>query len=234
MKQPERMNAIMHNLSENHNASTHYLRNWLGVSQATVRRDIDVLASLKKDVRKVHGGVVLDSPSNPLEHMFEFKLNVNVELKRRVARAAVSRLEDNDSVIIESGRSRLHTATELHRRKDLRVATVDLQVAIELAKHDHTEALIVGGLIRPGYCSVGDTPAIETLDRFSADRAAMSVDAIDLEPGVTNFSIFQVRVKRKLLEIAGECILAASRRLSPIVNLTPRMRRLFVTWALNW
>jgi len=179
------------------------------VSESTVRRDIEFLSSLKKDVHKVHGGVILKSNDKEHEYMFELKLNVNVELKRRVARAVVALLGNNDSVVLDSGTTCLLTATELHRRQDLRIATVDLQVAMELAKHDHIESIIIGGLIRPGYYSVGDALAMEMLDRFSIDKAVIGADAVDLEAGVTNYSIFEVGVKQKLLETASHCILAA-------------------------
>lgn len=209
MKQSERMNTMMRILAEKHNASTQYLSKVLDVSESTVRRDIEFLASLQKDVHKVHGGVILKSADKEHEYMFELKLNVNVEFKRRVARAVVARLGDNDSVVLDSGTTCLLTATELHRRQDLRIATVDLQVAMELAKHDHIESLIIGGLIRPGYYSVGDALAMEMLDRFSIDKAVIGADAVDLEAGVTNYSIFEVGVKQKLIETASHCILAA-------------------------
>ncbi len=209
MKQSERMNTMMRILSEKHNASTQYLSKVLDVSESTVRRDIEFLSSLKKDVHKVHGGVILKSNDKEHEYMFELKLNVNVELKRRVARAVVALLGNNDSVVLDSGTTCLLTATELHRRQDLRIATVDLQVAMELAKHDHIESIIIGGLIRPGYYSVGDALAMEMLDRFSIDKAVIGADAVDLEAGVTNYSIFEVGVKQKLLETASHCILAA-------------------------
>ena len=209
MKQSERMNTMMRILSEKHNASTQYLSKVLDVSESTVRRDIEFLSSLKKDVHKVHGGVILKSNDKEHEYMFELKLNVNVELKRRVARAVVALLGNNDSVVLDSGTTCLLTATELHRRQDLRIATVDLQVAMELAKHDHIESIIIGGLIRPGYYSVGDALAMEMLDRFSIDKAVIGADAVDLEAGVTNYSIFEVGVKQKLLETAQHCILAA-------------------------
>lgn len=209
MKQSERLSQLMHILSERHNASTKYLAKALDVSESTVRRDIEFLASMKEEVRKVHGGVVLDGAKSGLEYMFELKLGLNVELKRRIARAAVGLLEDNDSVLLDSGTTCLYTAMELHGRKDLRMATADLQVAIELAKHDNIESLIIGGLIRPGYYTIGDTHATEMLEKFSIDKAIMGADAVDLGDGITNFSIFEVGVKRKILETARTRILVA-------------------------
>lgn len=209
MKQAGRISRMMQILSERHNASTKYLARVLDVSESTIRRDIEFLASVKDEVRKVHGGVVLEGPTSKLEYMFELKLGVNIELKRRIARAVVSLLEDNDSVLLDSGTTCLRTATELHRRKDLRIATVDLQVAMELAKHDHIESLIIGGLIRPGYYTVGDSLATDMLDMFSIDKAILSADAVDIATGITNFSIFEVGVKRKIIDTARQSILVA-------------------------
>jgi len=208
MRQAERINQILEILAEKQNASTKYLSKVLDASESTVRRDIDFLSSIRNEVRKVHGGVVLDGAKKDLEYMFELKLNVNVELKRRIARAVVGLLEDNDSILLDSGTTCLYIATELHRRQDLRIATADLQVATELAKHDHIESLIIGGHIRPGYYTVGDAFAVEMLDHFSIDKAVMGADAVTIDSGVTNFSMFEVGVKRKILEIANTRILA--------------------------
>lgn len=197
-------------LTTKDNASTTYLCKVLNVSESTVRRDIEFLASLRKEVRKVHGGVVLEGANqHDHEYMFELKQNVNVVEKRRIARAAVDLLEDGDNVLLDSGTTCLQIASELHARKHLRIATVDLQIATELARHDHIESLIVGGLIRPGYYTIGESLALDMLEHFSINKAIVAADAVDMNVGVTNFSMFEVGVKRKILQLAEVRILVA-------------------------
>jgi DeoR/GlpR family transcriptional regulator of sugar metabolism len=213
MKQRERLNLIMQILDEKQNASTKYLCKALGISESTVRRDIEFLASIREEVEKVHGGVVLSGAGNGAarnpEYMFDLKLNLNNELKKRIAKAVVGLLEDNDSILLDSGTTCLQIATELHRKRKLRIACVDLPIAMELAKHDHIESIIIGGLIRPGYYTIGDSLAIEMLQHFSIEKLVMSADAIDFQIGITNFSVFEVGVKRQILKSTRTAILAA-------------------------
>jgi DeoR/GlpR family transcriptional regulator of sugar metabolism len=60
----------------------------------------------------------------------------------------------------------------------------------------------VGGIVRPGYYTVGGIRALENLESFSASKVFMSVDAIDIEHGITNASEFEVGVKQKLIQMA--------------------------------
>ena len=207
MKQGERIGQILRILSEKHNASTKYLSTVLDASESTVRRDIEFLTSVRDEVRKVHGGVVMEGDRGDSEYMFELKANVNVELKKRIARKVVDMLDDNDSVLLDSGTTCLQIASHIHQKQTLRIATTDLQVAAELAKHEHIESIVIGGHIRPGYYTIGDAFAVEMLDHFSIDKAVVGADAVTIDSGVTNLAMFEVGVKRKILEIAKSKIL---------------------------
>ena len=209
VKHAERITQLHDLLKHKGNASTKYLSKVLDVSESTIRRDIDFLASMHKEVGRVHGGAVLRNAADDIEYMFELKQSLNTELKRRIATGLVDELQDRDRLLLDSGTTCLHAAMQLHRRNQLRVVTTDVKVADELAKYENIESIIVGGLIRPGYYTIGETLALEMLDHFSIDRTIMSADAIDLEKGVSNFSIFEVGVKKKIIDMAGECILIA-------------------------
>jgi len=193
-------------LEERGNASTVFLAKALGLSESSVRRDINRMASLPQypDVRRVHGGVLLDRDAAGLEYMFELKLELNRGLKQRVAAEAARLIEDGDSIVIDSGTTCLYLARRLADRKGLRIVTTDLKVAEELGKHGGIESNIIGGLIRPGYYTVGGIVALENLERFSAEKVFLSVDAIDLEHGITNASEFEVGIKQRLLRMARQ------------------------------
>jgi DeoR/GlpR family transcriptional regulator of sugar metabolism len=209
VKKVERLNRIVKILDAEQSASTAYLCKVLDVSASTVRRDIDFLASLKKNVQKIHGGIAAENDGFDHEYMFELKLNRNAGLKQRIAHAALALLEDNDSIVLDSGTTCLQIASGLHGRKHLRIATVDLQIATELARHENIEALLIGGLIRPGYYTVGEAPALEMLSKFCINKAFVSADAVNAEHGVTNFSMFEVGVKRAIIENSRTSILVA-------------------------
>jgi len=203
MKRLDRITRIMELLEEQGNASSVYLSKVLDISESSVRRDINYMVTLPKykDVKRFHGGVVLDRGMVGLEYMFELKLDLNRGLKQAVARKASNLIGDGDSIIIDSGTTCLYLAQYLHDRKKLRVVTTDIKVAEELGKHGDIESNIIGGIIRPGYYTVGGIVALDNLGRFSAEKVFMSVDAIGVEHGITNASEFEVGIKQRLIQM---------------------------------
>ena len=164
---------------------------------------------MNQNLKRVHGGVVLVDTRDDLEYMFELKFARNVELKKRLAVAAAELVQNGDSLIIDSGSTCLYAAMELHNKTDLRVVTLDVKIAEELAKYDNIESIIIGGVIRPGYYTVGESIAESMLDQFAVDKAILSADAVDIAQGITNYSVFEVGVKKRMIEKASEVILIA-------------------------
>ncbi len=213
MKRLERIARIMELLEEQGNASTVYLSKALDISESSVRRDINCMVTLPKysDVSRVHGGVVLDRGMVGLEYMFELKLDLNRGFKQAVAREASKLIHDGESIIIDSGTTCLYLAQYLHERKGLRVVTTDVKIAEELGKYGDIESNIIGGIIRPGYYTVGGIVALDNLNRFSADKVFMSVDAIDTDHGITNASEFEVGIKQRLIQMGKHVYILADR-----------------------
>lgn len=209
VKHSERINHIYAILKQKGNASTSFLSKTFDVSESTIRRDVDFLASMRDEVERVHGGAVLRNARKDSEFMFELKQDLQTDLKQRIASALLEEIDDGDRLLLDSGTTCLYAAMQLHHHQDLRVVTTDLKVADELAKHENIESVIIGGLIRPGYYTIGEALALEMLDHFSIEKTIMSADAIDIERGVSNFSTFEVAIKKKIIDMADQSILIA-------------------------
>jgi DeoR/GlpR family transcriptional regulator of sugar metabolism len=202
LKRLNRLAAIMDLLEEMGNASTVFLANNFQVSESSIRRDIDYMVTLEryKDVKRVHGGVVLDRNIAGLEYMFELKLERNRGLKLAVAREARKFINDGDTIIIDSGTTCLYLAQYLYDTKRLHIVTTDIKIAEELGRHGNIESNIIGGTVRAGYYTVGGSIAIDDLKRYAVNTVFMSVDAVDIEYGITNSSAFEVGVKQYLIQ----------------------------------
>ena len=211
MKRLDRIVRIMELLEGKGNASTAYLSKSLGISESSVRRDINHMVTLPKypDVKRVHGGVVLERSLEGLEYMFELKLDRNRRFKQSVAAEAGKLIHDGDSIIIDSGTTCLYLAQLLHERNNLKVVTTDVKIAEELGKNGNIESNIIGGVVRPGYYTLGGIVALENLDRFIGGVVFMSVDAIDSEYGITNASEFEVGVKQRLIRMGKQVYVLA-------------------------
>ncbi len=199
MKRLERVRHIAAIVEERGSATTEYLAASLGISESSVRRDVAYLEALPqyRTIRRVHGGLVAAVQQEELR--FESKLSVNRTLKTAIAAAAAATIADGDNIILDSGTTCFYLAGMLGSRRDLHVVTTDLKVGEQLGRYEAIESNIVGGMIRPGYFTIGGSVAIDTLDRFTAERIFMSVDAVDIDHGITNASEFEVGIKRILL-----------------------------------
>ena len=115
---------------------------------------------------------------------------------------------DGDCFFLDSGSTCLELAKCL---ADARVKVIcnDIKIANELGCFPHVESYIIGGLIRPGYFSVGESLALEMINAFSVERAFISCDALSLETGITNATMFEVGVKTRIIQRSREVILMA-------------------------
>lgn len=190
-------------MEENGNISTLFLAKTFGVSKSSIRRDISYITSLNryKSIKRVHGGIILDMVKQEHEYMFDLKLSVNEQLKNAITERAIEFVNDGESIIIDSGTTCLHFAQKINRKKNIKAIVLDIKIGEELGKYGDIEASIIGGVIRPGYFTVGGINALENLDQFIAQKVFMSVDAIDIGYGITNTSEFEVGVKKKIIEL---------------------------------
>jgi DeoR/GlpR family transcriptional regulator of sugar metabolism len=205
MKRVERIKKIMQVIEEEGNASTVFLAKSFNVSESSIRRDINFMVATGKygHLKRVYGGVLVeDNASDGHEYMFELKLALHHDLKTAIAKEASRFIENGDHIIIDSGTTCLCLAENIQTKEGLCVMTLDVKIAEELGKHSNIESNIIGGIVRPGFYTVGGIRALENLESFSASKVFMSVDAIDIEHGITNASEFEVGVKRKLIQMA--------------------------------
>ncbi len=180
------------------------------ISEVTARRYMNEIASMESlPVRRVRGGLVLETGKGSIEFMFDTKLSLNEDAKKRIAKKALEFIEDGDSIILDSGTTAFQLAKLLKGKKGLKVITVDVKIAEELGKNPDIETYIVGGLVRPGYFSIGGEMALEFLERFKVEKAFLTADAVHPDEGITNSSMFEAHVKKLIVSSGKKVILIA-------------------------
>lgn len=178
----------------------------LGVSRATVRRDLSELASDGR-LRRVHGGAVavtgrLDEPH------FDVKAMASAAQKTRIAARAVELLTPDDTVYLDSGSTVLAAARLLHGWDRLTVVTNSLPVANELLGRG-PRLILVGGELRERSQAMVGPLTRRLLDDLHVDRALMGTFAFSLEDGMTTTDPGEGYTKELVLGRAREVILLA-------------------------
>ena len=178
---PEREQAILDELEQGPHPIGD-LSVLLRVSEATVRRD---LLSLEKKgrIRRVHGGAVRVAPP-PDEPVFEEKESIRSSEKEKIARRALSEIEDGDTVFLDGGSTALSLARLLPARKNLTVVTNSLMAASELSS-GHNSLIVVGGRFRPLSRTLVGALTAKTLECLHFDKAFVGTMGFTADAGIS-------------------------------------------------
>jgi DeoR family fructose operon transcriptional repressor len=129
----------------------------LGISPATVRRDLQELES-RGQLQRVHGGAV-SVESRLEEPQFDDKAALAAREKNRIAEQAASLIKAGDTVYLDGGSTVLELARLLANRTDITVVTNSLRAAAELSGRGPRLILLGGELRRLSQTVVGPLTA---------------------------------------------------------------------------
>jgi DeoR/GlpR family transcriptional regulator of sugar metabolism len=152
----------------------------LGVSEATVRRDLDALQR-SGVVQRTHGGAV---PTALHELPYPTRGALQVLEKKAIARAAASLVTPGDTVFVGGGSTTLRLA-ELLVDIDITVVTNSLPVATELSHGRAVQVVVIGGTLRSPEMSMIGPRAVDAIRAYRAGIAFLGVPALDSRDGFT-------------------------------------------------
>jgi DeoR/GlpR family transcriptional regulator of sugar metabolism len=174
-----------------------------GVSEMTVRRDLEALARDGK-LERVHGGAVNVESERPFSEIAVERL----EAKDRIGRAAAALVEDGQTVMLDIGTTTLQVARHL-RGRSLTVITTNLAAYEELLPEPEIELVLPGGVVRRNYRSLVGMFAEDTLHRLRADIAFLGTSGIDADLGVWDTTMVEVPIKRAMIAASQRTVLLA-------------------------
>jgi len=139
-----RHTKILDVLSKRSKAEVTALAELMGVSQVTIRKDLDILED-RGLVRREHGYASLNTVDDIGKRMA-----FNYAIKRRIARAAAESVEEGETVMIESGSCCALLAEELAKmKKDVTIITNSVFIANFIRHAARTRIILLGGYYQP-------------------------------------------------------------------------------------
>jgi len=203
---PERLERIRGILKDRRVIRVDELSTELGVSTATVRRDLTELDRVGH-VRKVHGGAV-GLEGRLEEPLFDDKASIAAREKQAIAKRAVDTIQPNDSVFLDGGSTVLALAHLLVNHSALTVVTNSLRVAGALSGTGPRVLLVGGDLRRLSQTFVG--PLTEPLiERLHFDKAFMGTMGLSFQDGMTTTDPAEAFTKKLVMKHAEHVFLLA-------------------------
>lgn len=207
MFQSERQEKILHYINEKRRVHNAELCEEFKTSVVTIRNDLNELAKQKLLVKTFGGAIALEERLN-MEIPNQTKYKKNIEAKRKIAKIAVSLIEENDVIILDSGSTTLEIARNFGN-KSATVITNDLQIGLILAAHRNVKVYMTGGGITyPVFTLMGEQ-AIKFIEQIQVNKVFLGVDAIDFENCVTNRTLEEVSVKQAMMKASKKVIACA-------------------------
>lgn len=203
----QRQSVIMDRMQGGEETSIPALSEQLGVSEMTIRRDLDKLAGSGR-VRRTHGGAV---PAERMAFEFDFvaRRQSNRAAKQAIAAAAAELIHAGQRIILDTGTTTLELAQRLKGYQDLTVITPSLAVASELQFSDSVQTILLGGAVRKGSPDLTGIVAEAVLDMFAADIAFQGADGIGPDGAMYTADMQIAAVDQKIRTRAKETYVLA-------------------------
>ncbi|NUP01822.1 MAG: DeoR/GlpR transcriptional regulator [Nonomuraea sp.] len=176
-----------------------------GVSEMTIRRDLDELAQ-QGVVRRVRGGA-LSLLLRGEEPPFAVRQREAVEAKRRIGAAVAAFIADGEAVVLDGGTTVLEVARALHDRR-LTVLPLALQPVALLAAAPRVRLVLPGGEVRKGELNVMGPLTERSLASLRFDTAVIGCCGLSAEHGLTAHDLPEVAVKQAAIAAARRVIVA--------------------------
>lgn len=203
----ERQEQILQYIKTRGSGQIKSLAELVGVSEATVRRDLDELDHMGK-LERTHGGAVLSGFGTSFERRHEEKLSLMQDEKQRIALHAASFIHEGDAVFIDSGTTVYYLKSALRDIPNLTVFTYDLIIANTLELHSTSSLIVTGGVRRQGYnYALIGSQVVDFLHNIRVDKVLLAADAVDLDFGVSNSNFVEAEAKSVLTSIGKELLL---------------------------
>lgn len=179
-----------------------------GVSEVTIRSDVDVLAR-DGGVRRVRGGVMRVLETVP-ELRYEARSASHLAEKQAIGAAAAAMLSDGDSVILDAGTTTMEIAHAIADRSDLvdvTVFTAGLNVALALERAiPRIQVIVTGGSLRPQQHSLVEPMSLLILERIRAGIAFVGCNGLDPALGVMAMSLPDSALKQAIIAAAHKSV----------------------------
>lgn len=202
----ERRNAILAKLLVDGKVIVSDLSREFGVTEETIRRDLE---KLEHDglAKKTYGGAVKNDSYN-IDLPFKVRKKTNVSGKRYIASIISSMIEDGDYLVLDASTTALFVVKNILQKKNITVITNSIEILLVLSDKTDWTVLSTGGRLKEGGLSLLGHQAERMISNFHVDWAICSSKGIDAKLGVTDLNDTEAQIKRSFFCAAKRRVLA--------------------------
>ncbi len=177
----------------------------LGVSESTVRRDLESLDATGA-IKRTHGGAVMSADVRAMPALEDRMTSAAAE-KRAIGRTTANLIDDGDTVLLDGGTTTFEVARALLGRP-VQVVTNSLPIANLFSSGKQSDVILIGGYVSPRTGVAMGPLAVEMMRGIRVRRTIMGAGGIVAE-GVYNSNVLLVETERQMMACAQEVVIVA-------------------------
>ncbi|WP_088053524.1 DeoR/GlpR family DNA-binding transcription regulator [Virgibacillus dakarensis] len=202
----ERRIVILKKLNEQKRIIVKDLSIEMNISEATLRMDLSKMED-QGLLQRTHGGAILVDNKIDVDTSFSSREKANKNEKHAIANQAIKLISDGQCIMLDASSTALELVKLLKDREiRLTVVTSGINTALELNEHPDITVIMLGGILRRGSNSLEGNLGIDILDEINIDLLFTSANGFSVEAGLTDFSVYEVQLKKAMVNVARKVI----------------------------
>ncbi|MFS0727314.1 DeoR/GlpR family DNA-binding transcription regulator [Paenibacillus sp. 1P07SE] len=174
----------------------------LGISEATARRDLEMMEKSEPLIRTI-GGAMYDGMNSVRDLPFEEKKGLSYLEKERIAQQAAALIDEGDVIGLSGGTTNYLLAKLLKPRKGITVVTNAVNVAMELAG-SAIQVVVTGGIMRHNSFELCGPLGEAMVAHLHIGKMFIGVDGISVEGGISTYSEQEAQIAKALMTRAQQ------------------------------
>ena len=203
----QRRIKILELIREDGHAKVQQLSKIFGVTEVTIRQDLEMLDQLGY-IQREHGGAFLKDVGSFAKTGKLFN-QTRMDEKREIARKAVAFIHENDIIILDSGSTTTEIAKLLLNYKNLTVITNALNIALILGENPGINLVVTGGEFKAPTLSLTGQMSADIIKTLHANKLFLATAGISSDLQLTYPSLSDLVVKQAMIESSDQVFLVA-------------------------
>jgi DeoR/GlpR family transcriptional regulator of sugar metabolism len=200
----ERRQEILCQVQKAGRVSVSELSQLFGVSEVTIRADLQALADDNLLVR-THGGAVPAGRGLP-DISLSMRRQQQVTEKSRIGEAGATLVADGDAIFLDTSSTALAIAQRLKEHRHLTIISNSLAIAQELLDAPGITVVMPGGTLRRETASLIGPEGIDLLRKYNIQKGFFGAHGLSVPEGLTDVSAAEAEVKRPLVAMCRQVV----------------------------
>lgn len=205
MKKQARIEFILQQIDRNRTIEVDDIVKQCNISAITARRDLEELVN-KGYIIRTHGGAMKDESAS---HLFSFvrRMDSKREKKIAISKFAARYINDNDTIFLDCGTTIYNICGFIQHKKNLKVITNSLSIAIELSKYSEVKVIMIGGDILPERRAAYGPTACGQIHQYHADKAFIGTNGLSVADGLSSYDDYEAQIVIAMTEVSDSVYL---------------------------